>query len=137
MATPTLYKLLIVELWLSLLYGVYNGASIALLTEIMPARVRTAAFSLAFSLAAATFGGFTPAICTYLIARTGNKAAPALWLTLAAVIGLVGAILSRHMKRTMHSPARDSTGLESELGNRVQGRTPVGSPTWARSGREA
>jgi len=108
-----------VELWLSLLYGVYNGASIALLTEIMPARVGTAAFSLAFSLAAATFGGFTPAICTHLIARTRNKAAPALWLTLAAAIGLVGAILSRQMKRMMHSPAPDSAGLESEQGNRV------------------
>jgi hypothetical protein len=34
--------------------------------------------------------GFTPAVCTYLIERTGNHAAPALWLSLAAVISLPG-----------------------------------------------
>ena len=33
----------------------------------MPADVRTTGFSLAYSLATATFGGFTPAVCTWLI----------------------------------------------------------------------
>jgi len=59
----------------------------------MPADVRTAGFSLAFSLATAIFGGFTPAVCTYLIEVTGNKAAPALWLCLAAAISLVAALM--------------------------------------------
>lgn len=45
-------------------------------------------FSLAFSLATAIFGGFTPAISTYLIHITGNQAIPALWLCAAAVCGL-------------------------------------------------
>jgi MHS family citrate/tricarballylate:H+ symporter-like MFS transporter len=95
-ASPSLMKLLAVELWFSFFFGAYNGAMIPLLVEIMPTRVRTAAFSLAFSLATAIFGGFTPAVCTYLIQRTGNKAAPAWWLMTAAVIGLVGvAQLSR------------------------------------------
>jgi hypothetical protein len=71
----------------------YSGAMIPFLTEIMPPEVRTAGFSLAFSLATALFGGFTPAVCTYLIEVTGNKAAPALWLSLAAVIGLAGTLL--------------------------------------------
>jgi len=65
------------------------------LAEIMPSEVRTAAFSLAFSLATALFGGFTPAVCTYLIELTGNKAAPALWLSLAAVLSLAGTLLYR------------------------------------------
>jgi len=38
--------------------------------------VRTSGFSLAYSLATALFGGFTPAICTYLIHVTGNPAMP-------------------------------------------------------------
>jgi MHS family citrate/tricarballylate:H+ symporter-like MFS transporter len=63
------------------------------LAEMMPAEVRTAAFSLAFSLATAVFGGFTPAVATYLIERTGNRAAPALWLSLAAGISLAAALL--------------------------------------------
>jgi hypothetical protein len=64
------------------------------LTEIMPPEVRTTAFSLAYSLATAIFGGFTPAICTYLIEVTGNKAAPALWLSVAAIVGLTGTLLA-------------------------------------------
>ena len=44
------------------------------LTEIMPVEVRTSGFSLAYSLATALLGGFTPAICTYLIHITGNRA---------------------------------------------------------------
>jgi MHS family citrate/tricarballylate:H+ symporter-like MFS transporter len=94
-ATPSFTKLLVLELWFSLFFGMYNGAMVPLLTEIMPAEVRTAAFSFAYSVATAVFGGFTPAICTYLIARTGNSAAPALWLILAAVISLIGVLLSR------------------------------------------
>jgi MHS family citrate/tricarballylate:H+ symporter-like MFS transporter len=38
---------------------------VVFLTEIMPVEVRTAGFSLAYSLATAIFGGFTPAISTY------------------------------------------------------------------------
>ena len=99
-ASPSFGKLLAVELWFSFFFGVYNGAMVPLLVEIMPPRVRTAAFSLAFSLATAIFGGFTPAISTYLIQTTGNKAAPALWLTLAAVISLAGVIVSGNASQT-------------------------------------
>jgi MFS family permease len=92
---PTFWKLLEVELWLSFLYGSYNGAMVVFLTEIMPVDVRTAGFSLAYSLATAIFGGFTPAICTYLIQLTGNRAVPGLWLSFAAVCGLVAALVAR------------------------------------------
>ena len=74
-------RLLIVELWFSMFFGMYNGAMVPYLTEIMPQEIRTSGFSLAFSLATAIFGGFTPAICTYLIHVTGNRAMPALWLS--------------------------------------------------------
>jgi MFS transporter, MHS family, citrate/tricarballylate:H+ symporter len=93
-AAPSFATLLVVELWFSMFFGVYNGAMVPFLTEIMPTSVRTAGFSLAYSLATAVFGGFTPAICTYLIVRTGNNAAPALWLTFAAILSLLGVILS-------------------------------------------
>jgi hypothetical protein len=58
----------------------------------MPVEVRTAGFSLAYSLATAIFGGFTPAICTYLIHVTGNRAVPGLWLSFAAICGLSAAL---------------------------------------------
>jgi hypothetical protein len=67
---------------------------IPFLVEIMPMDVRTSGFSLAFSLATAIFGGFTPAISTYLIHVTGNQAIPALWLSAAAVCGLVATAIT-------------------------------------------
>jgi MFS transporter, MHS family, citrate/tricarballylate:H+ symporter len=91
--------LLLVELWFSFLYGSYNGAMVVALTEIMPVDVRTAGFSLAYSLATAIFGGFTPAVATYLIEATNNKAAPGLWLTFAAVCGLGATLFIYAQKR--------------------------------------
>ncbi len=96
-SSPSFGHLLMVELWFSAMFGFYNGAMVPYLVELMPARVRTAGFSLAYSLATAVFGGFTPAISTYLIERTGNKAAPALWLMTAAAVSLLGVVLSRNV----------------------------------------
>ena len=86
--------MLLVELWLSFLYGVYNGAMVVHLTEIMPPVVKSAGFSMAYSLAT-TLGGFTPFICTYLIKVTDNKAMPGLWLSVAALVGLAAVLLER------------------------------------------
>jgi MFS family permease len=92
-STPTTARLLVVELWFSCIFGCYNGAMVPFLTEIMPQEVRTTGFSLAFSLATAVFGGFTPAICTYLIHVTGNQAMPAVWLSAAALCGLAATAI--------------------------------------------
>jgi MFS family permease len=92
---PSFSRLLAVELWLSFIFGSYNGAMVVFLTEIMPVSVRTSGFALAYSLATAIFGGFTPAISTYLIHVTGNRAVPGLWLSFAAACGLVAALLAR------------------------------------------
>ncbi len=89
---PTLPGLMAVELWLAFLYAAYNGAMAVYLTEIMPVEIRTSGFSLAYSLATAIFGGFTPAICTYLIHVTGNRAMPGAWMSIAAVVGMAGAL---------------------------------------------
>ena len=106
-ANPSFSHLLVVELWLSFLYGSYNGAMVVALTEIMPIEVRTTGFSLAYSLATATFGGFTPAACTYLIHVLNNKAAPGLWLTGAAILGLIATVVlfrgNQHQLRTAQS----------------------------------
>ena len=61
---------------------------------------RKLGFSVAFSLATALFGGFTPAICTYLIAVTGNKAIPGVWLSFAAALGLIAVLLLARRTKT-------------------------------------
>jgi MFS family permease len=92
-AAPSFGRLLAVELWLSFLYASYNGAMVVYLTEIMPVAVRTAGFSLAYSLATAIFGGFTPAVATFLIHETGNRAMAGAWLSFAALCGLAAVLL--------------------------------------------
>jgi MFS family permease len=96
---PSFAHLLVVELWLSFLYASYNGAMVVYLTEIVPARLRATGFSLAYSLATAIFGGLTPAICTWLIHQTHDKAMPGAWLSLAAALGLVATLVSSRLKR--------------------------------------
>ncbi len=97
-------NLLVVELWLSFLYAGYNGAMVAYLTEVMPADVRTAGFSMAYSLAT-VIGGMTPAICTYLIHATGDSAIPGAWMALAAAVGLAAVLLL--------GPERERTALKA------------------------
>jgi len=91
-ADPSFSRLMIVLLYFATVYAAYNGAMVVYLTEIMPAHVRTTGFSLAYSLATALFGGFTPAIATYLIGVTGDRAIPGAWLMLAALAGLLAAL---------------------------------------------
>jgi MFS family permease len=102
---PSITRLLIVELWLSVIFGSYNGAMIPYLAEIMPEEIRTSGFSVAFSLAT-VIGGFTPAICTYFIHVTGNRAMPALWLSFAALCGLGAALVAGWQEIAL-------TGMES------------------------
>jgi len=91
---PSFARLLTVELWLSFIYGSYYGALVVFLTKIMPVAVWTTGFALAYSLATAIFGGFTPALSTFLIHVTGNRAVPGLWLSFAAVCGLLATLLA-------------------------------------------
>jgi MHS family citrate/tricarballylate:H+ symporter-like MFS transporter len=105
--SPSFGRLLVVELWLSFIYGSYNGAMIVALTEIVPPNLRTTGFSVAYSLATALFGGFTPAISTYLIHVTDNRAAAGGWLMFAAGCGLVATFLA--WRRTSELAASDAS----------------------------
>ena len=90
---PSFGKLLGVQLVLSAYFGLYNGAMVAALSEVVPAHVRATCFSLAFSLAAALFGTFTPLASTWLIEHTANRASPGYWLMAAAACGILATLL--------------------------------------------
>ncbi len=106
--SPSSARLLAVELWFSFLYASYNGAMVVFLTEMMPVSVRTSGFALAYSLATAIFGGFTPAISTYLIHTTGNRAMPGVWLSIAAMCSLVAAMIAKHAELARSVRAADA-----------------------------
>ncbi|MGK3141296.1 MFS transporter [Pantoea sp. C2G6] len=104
-AAPGFSMMLGVLLWLSMIYGLYNGAMIPALTEIMPAEVRVAGFSLAYSLATALFGGFTPVMSTGLIELTGDKASPGYWMSFAALCAMGATHYLYRRTRNSVSPA--------------------------------
>ncbi|VGD66654.1 putative citrate utilization protein A [Klebsiella pneumoniae] len=90
---PDFTRMTLVLLWFSFFFGMYNGAMVAALTEVMPVYVRTVGFSLAFSLATAIFGGLTPAISITLVELSGDKSAPGWWLICAALCGFIATAL--------------------------------------------
>jgi MFS transporter, MHS family, citrate/tricarballylate:H+ symporter len=92
-ANVSFANLLAAELWLSFIYGSYNGAAVVALTEVMPLHVRTVGFSLAYSLATALFGGLTPLVSTWLIGVTHDNAAPGYWMSFAAACGLAATLM--------------------------------------------
>ena len=102
-AEPTFGKMLAVEMMFSFYFGVYSGTMLGCLVEIVPAHVRTTCFSLAFSLAAALFGTFTPFASTWLIQHTGDKASPGYWLMFAAVLGIVATLTVYRGGRTIET----------------------------------
>jgi MHS family citrate/tricarballylate:H+ symporter-like MFS transporter len=86
---PTFGNMLAVEMLFSFYFGMYNGAMVAALSEIVPPHVRASGFSLAFSLAAALFGTFTPLASTFLIRASDNQASPGFWLMFAAYCSIM------------------------------------------------
>ncbi len=102
-SAPSFVRLLLVELWYSPFYGIYNGAMVPFVIQTMPQRIRTTGFALSYSLATAFFGGFTPAIATYLIHLTGSKAAPTFWLSFAAALSLIAALVYKSRQPARHA----------------------------------
>src|SRR5438552_5210673 len=90
---PSFGRLLLSGFWLSMIFGSYNGAMVVYLTEIMPANVRVSGFSFSYSLATGIFGGFTPAVYTWLIHETGNAAMPGAWRGFAGLASLVATLV--------------------------------------------
>ena len=102
---PSFAKMLMVELLFSFYFGVYNGAMVAALSEIVPAHVRASGFSLAFALAAALFGTFTPLASTFLIKASNDNASPGYWLMFAAYCSLMATAAFYRTDATVAVPA--------------------------------
>src|ERR1700686_2558581 len=104
---PSFSKLLIVELWLSFLFAGYNGAMVVYLTEIVPVAVRTAGFSRPPPLPPPR-GAPPPAIVTFLIHATGNRAMPGAWLSVAATVALVATLIRGDQVRAAARKQREA-----------------------------
>lgn len=92
---PSLERLILVQLVMGALVGIYTGPAPSLMGEMFPVEVRSSGFSIAYNFAVTIFGGFAPFISTWLIASTGSKLAPAIYVMVATVISIAALALLR------------------------------------------
>lgn len=82
------FALYVLIAWLALLKSIYFGALPALMAEIFPAATRATGMAIGYNVGVTVFGGFTPALVTWLLGATGDKSAPGYYLILTATISL-------------------------------------------------
>lgn len=91
-AGPSLGRLLAVETVFAILMAAALGPASTALAELFPTRTRATGLSISYNLATTLFGGIAPFAVAWLIGVTGNKMMPALFVTTAAVVGVLALL---------------------------------------------
>ena len=94
-ANPSVLVLTLVQIVLGVLMAFYFGPLPALLTSMFPTAVRTTGLAISYNLGVTLFGGFAPIILTWLIRRTGSLLSPSYYLTVVALVSLLGMLVIR------------------------------------------
>jgi len=88
--TVNLYLLFTVAV---LVCALVTGTFGAVAAELFPTRLRFSGLAISYNLAAALVGGFTPLVTSWIVATSGDKAAPGIYLSIVAALGFVSALL--------------------------------------------
>ena len=80
---------------LAAIEAVFVSASLAAGAELFATRVRSSGYSVGYNVSVAMFGGTAPYVATWLVARSGNELAPALYVIAAAVVTLATVLTMR------------------------------------------
>jgi len=91
-SSPSFSSLLIMQVVLCGLFGVFNGPISTALGEQFPTPVRSTALAIGYNVAVMAFGGFAQFFVTWLIHATGTPIAPAFYLMFGAAVGLLAAL---------------------------------------------
>ncbi len=89
-AEPGLARLLVVVGCLSVPMSLTSPASMVLVSEVLPQRLRATGLSIAYCVAIAIFGGFAQFFSTELIHLTANPNAPAFYVIGCGLVSLAG-----------------------------------------------
>ena len=74
------------------LFAFAYGGIPALMSELLPTRVRCTAIGIAYNVALGLFGGTAPLLATYLVARTADDFMPAYYVMAVSLISFVSAL---------------------------------------------
>jgi MHS family proline/betaine transporter-like MFS transporter len=88
-STRTVTALFIGQTLFCAIVSVFTGSVPAVLAALFPPRLRSTGVSLTYNFAAVVFGGFAPAVLTFLTETTHNTMAPAFYVVAAATVSLI------------------------------------------------
>jgi len=91
-----------------------DGTLATFLAESFPTNVRYSGFALSFNGANALLGGTTPFLVTWLIKITGSPLAPAVYLTVIALIAMMAIFQSRTIHGSDLTEERPHHSVHSE-----------------------
>jgi len=89
-AYPSLPCLLVVVACLAIPMGMTSPATLVLVSEVLPQRLRATGMAVTYYVAIAVFGGFAQLFSTVLIHMTGSPNAPAFYLMGCGLVSLLG-----------------------------------------------
>ena len=111
---PSFGNLVIVQVVLCSLLGIFFGPTSTIAAEQFPARARSTGLGISYNLAVLIFGGFAQFFVTWLIEATSSPIAPSFYVMFGAAIGLVAAFFlvdpSRSVRLPTHRYAAAHTG---------------------------
>jgi MHS family proline/betaine transporter-like MFS transporter len=105
---PSLSTLLPALIWDCLLQVAYISGLPAVMASIFPPRTRVTGLSLSYNLGVTIFGGFAPAIFTWLSDVTHDNTAPSFYLMATAVVS-IAAMLAVKRRDGIYGNAKAST----------------------------
>jgi MHS family proline/betaine transporter-like MFS transporter len=106
----TTLTLVTVQSSLCIMVALFVGVAPATLGGIFPTQVRSSGMSLSYNFSVTVFGGFAPAILTWLTLRAGGTYAPAWYVMAACVVSLV-AIFFLPAHAPSPNPSLQTSGM--------------------------
>ena len=97
---PSMLTLMAALIWDQALQVIYISALPMTMATLFPPRTRVTGLSLSYNLGVTLFGGFAPAMFTWLIALTHNNTAPSFYLMATALIS-IAALIGIHKRSSI------------------------------------
>lgn len=91
-AQPSMWLLCAVSAYLSVFVAAQIVPVLVMIPELFPREVRATGIALTYVVSASFFGGFSPLIASWIVARTGNPLAPAWYVAAACAVSLIPVI---------------------------------------------
>ena len=134
-ASHTTLTLITVQTAFCIMVALFVGVAPATLGGIFPTQVRSSGMSLAYNFSVTVFGGFAPAILTWLTLRAGGTYAPA-WYVMAACVVSLAAIFFLPPESPAPAPGPSEPSLAPALDPKSK-PTPYPRPVDIPSGGSA